>query len=145
MNGLEVITTIFVGIAAIWRASWITSILYFFTGMLFVASKRFVPDRMHKRQVIARIVFIVLLLDVVFKLIVFFYGSETKKHATKAELDSDIRWYESIGFHGHTLNNAKTEKDYPNGKLELNLLYSLIFEIIVFLILCIFNFLTRRT
>ena len=49
MNGLEVITTIVIGIAAIWFASWGSSIMYFLSGMLFVASKSFVPDRLYKR------------------------------------------------------------------------------------------------
>jgi len=49
MNGLEVLVTILVGAAAIWRPSIISGCMYFMTGNLFIAAKKFAPKRMHYR------------------------------------------------------------------------------------------------
>jgi hypothetical protein len=69
--------------------------------MLYISAKHFVPDRMHKRQVTTMVIFIFLLIDLAFK-IFFFTNNPSKtlgaKTSTKEEIETNVRWLESIGI-----------------------------------------------
>jgi len=70
MNGLEVTSTIVIGMIAIWQASFISVGMYIVTGMLFIASKKFVIERLHQRQVISAIIFLLLIIIIILKVII---------------------------------------------------------------------------
>jgi len=109
-----------------------------------MAAKKFTPDRMYYRQFVAAIIFVFWVLDVCYKIFYIAIHKEDK-HATKEEIVKVMRWRESFGMHCKLVKTPKALAENPNGKIEIQVLESLIFEIVTFLALSVFYVLTRRT